>query len=523
MKRKGNLSEEVYKMRKLMGYDSKKDFDNVTSYDRLMEEKLVEKYLLSEQGGKGNVGGNIGLGITGKEKDEKASQEDITGLGMDAFAEDVKSAANKTPNSLKISDEIAKKISEGIVVRAQEKGSNMNKIFKKGLLNGTLNINRTTNFSNVKIDVLGNSMAPKDMLIGATVKSEEGVETPDIPVYDSTGKNILYKNPNPENIAYWILSQNVESFKKGEQQYYLTTVSYKGAEGKKVLSPAQKGFFMVVKGDAPGDSIVTVGVSKSESSSGSETPGSTKVNKVPVELEVEMGESFETDISNFSDPNGAINMLLTKIKEELNKKGFNDLEISDISVISSSSNFYGKVVDFTHDKSGNPVKSGINFNQQPTKTNNVNVDKNNLLAWQRGLRILTLLKGVNGTDLGGDLGKVSIVDSPTEKVEWRVTDTDGKPGKETGGQYAKIFIKGQAIKTSFTDIPPNVTSGTNEANLRQALIYVNSDDKGGGIRIASWFELYQGKYDKTGKFKPRSPGTFTGLPKWLDNIVYSNN
>jgi hypothetical protein len=49
MKRKGNLSEEVYKMRKLMGYDSKKDFDNVTSYDRLMEEKLVEKYLLSEQ------------------------------------------------------------------------------------------------------------------------------------------------------------------------------------------------------------------------------------------------------------------------------------------------------------------------------------------------------------------------------------------------------------------------------------------------------------------------------------------
>lgn len=49
MKRKLNLSEELYKMRKLMSYDSKKDFDNVTSYDRLMEEKLVEKYLLSEQ------------------------------------------------------------------------------------------------------------------------------------------------------------------------------------------------------------------------------------------------------------------------------------------------------------------------------------------------------------------------------------------------------------------------------------------------------------------------------------------
>ena len=49
MKRKGNLSEELYKMRKLMGYDSKEDSDNVTSLDRLVEEKMVEKYLLSEQ------------------------------------------------------------------------------------------------------------------------------------------------------------------------------------------------------------------------------------------------------------------------------------------------------------------------------------------------------------------------------------------------------------------------------------------------------------------------------------------
>jgi len=49
MKRKGNLSEELYKMKKLMGYDSKKDIDNVTSYDRPVEEKMIEKYLLSEQ------------------------------------------------------------------------------------------------------------------------------------------------------------------------------------------------------------------------------------------------------------------------------------------------------------------------------------------------------------------------------------------------------------------------------------------------------------------------------------------
>lgn len=49
MKRKGNLSEELFKMRKLMNFNPKDFKDNVTSYDRLMEEKMVEKYLLSEQ------------------------------------------------------------------------------------------------------------------------------------------------------------------------------------------------------------------------------------------------------------------------------------------------------------------------------------------------------------------------------------------------------------------------------------------------------------------------------------------
>lgn len=143
------------------------------------------------------------------------------------------------------------------------------------------------------------------------------------------------------------------------------------------------------------------------------------------------------------------------------------------------------------------------------------------MAWQRGLRILGLLKEVNGTDLGDDLGKVNISDSPTEKVEWRVTDTDGKPGIETGGQYAKIFIKGNAIRKEIIDTLPTVTPGENKGVLRQAIIYVDSSSLKGGIRIASWFSLYQGKYDKTGRFKPRTPGTFSGLPKWLDNIVYS--
>lgn len=46
---KRNLTEEIYRMRKLMGYDSKSDRENITSLDRLTEEKVVEKYFLNEQ------------------------------------------------------------------------------------------------------------------------------------------------------------------------------------------------------------------------------------------------------------------------------------------------------------------------------------------------------------------------------------------------------------------------------------------------------------------------------------------
>ena len=46
MKRKGNLSEELYNMRKLMNFNSEKFRSETTSLDRLVEEKMMEKYLL---------------------------------------------------------------------------------------------------------------------------------------------------------------------------------------------------------------------------------------------------------------------------------------------------------------------------------------------------------------------------------------------------------------------------------------------------------------------------------------------
>ena len=65
MKRKGNLSEELYKMRKLISYDSKEDRETVTSLDRLVEEAIRKNFLKEQdssvevsQSGKGKKSDN---------------------------------------------------------------------------------------------------------------------------------------------------------------------------------------------------------------------------------------------------------------------------------------------------------------------------------------------------------------------------------------------------------------------------------------------------------------------------------
>lgn len=48
---KNTLTEEIYRMRKLIGHDSNKYRENVTSFDKLLEEKMIKKYLLKEEDG----------------------------------------------------------------------------------------------------------------------------------------------------------------------------------------------------------------------------------------------------------------------------------------------------------------------------------------------------------------------------------------------------------------------------------------------------------------------------------------
>ena len=47
--KKQNLTEEIYRMRKLMNFDSKEYRDNTTSYDKLFEERLLTHRLIKEQ------------------------------------------------------------------------------------------------------------------------------------------------------------------------------------------------------------------------------------------------------------------------------------------------------------------------------------------------------------------------------------------------------------------------------------------------------------------------------------------
>lgn len=484
-----------------------------------VDEQSKDTGTLVNKGGRGDFVGDVGGRFTSRDKPQKGTEKDISNLTEDVFAKEILATfSSGGEGKLSITEEQAKEMSKAYVSKAQIKNSSTNKKFKEGLSNGQLNFKRTLpNKQKVNLNVFGEKVLANWSVSGISIKGKSGTETPEIPIYDSNMK-VIFKSTNPTELSNWVTNQNISLFKSGEQQYYLTTVNKVSGNWK----PSQQGFFMAVKGETLEDSIVTIGVGSAESTPGSETPLKVTEEKIPVELTVEMGESFKTDYDTFKDSKAARNMLLNKIKQELNKKDFINLDINDISVISSASNYYGKVVPFTHNKSGEPVRDGINFNQKPAKTNDEKVDKNNLLAWNRGLRILDLLKEINGSDLGDNLGKVNISDGTNKSVEWRVTDTGGDvdtPGKEGAGQYAKLFIKGVAIRPVRREKPGEKIPSSNKANLRQSIIYLDSSSSKGGIRIASWFDLRRAKYDKSGRKNRRMTGTFSGLPKWLEAII----
>ena len=460
-------------------------------------------------------------GISGSRRPKKAAQEDIQSMEYDKFKDEIKRVAKEGVPSMKLTDDQAEDLSMGIIKRAQVKGSEMNKKFIRGLVNNTLNIKKDSLLlAKVKLGV--SDLVASDVVNGVSiVNKEDDTSIPKILVYDSDGKTILESFDTGEEIVNWLIEKNIESFLKEEEQYYLTTFRRVGDDKVKYV---KNGLFMVVRGEVPNDGITFVSLKEDGGKEGEVIPGKTDVIYTPIDLEINMGQAFVTDKTNFKNYEEAKNLLLGEIKNVLREKDLTDLIIDDILVISSASNYYGGYVDPTHNVDGTKLKD-LDFNSKPKTTNDNNVDKNNLLAWNRGLRILSLLDDINNSNLEEPYGVVKINDEVTKTTEWRITDTGGsvdEPGHEGKGQYAKIFIKGRAVKEKPINTEPIPTPGKNQANLRQSIMYVDGDKPDSGIRFfTSLFGEKAKIVRRNGKVGLRRGNTFSGFPKWIENIFGS--
>jgi hypothetical protein len=210
-----NLNEELSRMRRLMEFNIGEH-----SHDVLAEQVIdqsIDTGTAANQGGRGTTRGNVGVGITGREKSEKASQEDISNLGEDVFSKEILEVfSSGGRGKLGITEEQAKEMSKAFVAKAQVKGSDTNKKFREGLLSGNLNFKRTLpNTQQVELDVLGQKVLANWSVNGAPIKGADGTETPEIPVYAKDGKTVLFKSSNPSEISNWVTNQNIALFKSG--------------------------------------------------------------------------------------------------------------------------------------------------------------------------------------------------------------------------------------------------------------------------------------------------------------------
>ena len=272
--------------------------------------------------------------------------------------------------------------------------------------------------------------------------------------------------------------------------------------------------------------IVGPSTERGGSTDGTSTPGGSE--KIPVDFTIRVSEPFTVESFDLQNPEQSKQILVDKINKQLTAKGINGLEISEINVISSASNSWGKKwVTPTH-KGNTPYKSGDtdlsgkqivnvsnNFNSKPSGTGNEG--KNNVLAWNRGGTIGNLVKSVHG---------VNGIDTQSAKIniQWRVTDTKGQTDEQLGkvglGQYAIIQIKGVGSKTEPT--LPEKTPGKTVGAMTQRMIYLTAMESKGGKRTIYWFSAHKSKYvGKGGKplAQPRTTGGMSGLPDWLDKII----
>lgn len=166
----------------------------------------------------------------------------------------------------------------------------------------------------------------------------------------------------------------------------------------------------------------------------------------------------------------AIESLINKLKDEVNSKGYSELVLDKIKIISSASNTYGGRVQETHNNSGEPIKK-FKFTEDPNtgitdhKAAKTPDGKNNKLAWLRGKNfsdeLMTRLKAE-------PLFKEKNIIFADPEIEWRITDTGGvidekrdKSKNPNPGQYVEVSIDGTKTNKSLDTIPGKEYPGKN--------------------------------------------------------------
>ena len=538
-----NLNEEIKRMRSLFNFKVGDNAHDVLS-EQNIHDSLIKEQQIEVNAKPGGLSGEIGLGIVRNEKGKKASNEDISNYGKESLGPDIKkiveSGTNRNKIDLSLSE--ANQISVALIDLALT-NKKVKRTFKIGLGNGSLTVRKVEPDSFVKVSVLGKNVSIGTLVRGITRGAKDTDEIPkNIILYVETADEGTAESFSTiSEMAEYITSENIKLFsqKKPTTQWYLSTWKPKtGGKSKGQPEAQSKGVYgnlIISKGPIAMFNGIPVLNMIAPSTKGGDYEGSTKKGKPEefnIELRINLTETFETGVSEFEGPDeDIITNIRNQINAQLHQKGFTNIVVDDVDILSSASNFWGDYVAPSHPIGSNtpysPGEKDLSGEIIPANNNNYTSapsgteakDKNNKLAWDRGQRFVALLNSIEGEE------SFSIND-PDYSVSWRVSDTKGendKPGCKIGhcGQFATIVLKGRASK--YLQTPDKKTPGSKYTHSAQYGLVLSAEKTPGGITLFSWFGARQSKYlDKNGDWKknPKTGRPFSGLPKWLDSIIY---
>ena len=525
MKRKSNLSEELFKMRKLMNFDSEKFREEKTSLDTLMEEKMVEKYLLSEQE---NSDQNL-VGVP---------WETITteGGAYITFPKKVKLTRNQLNKLLESKPDIfkaafRKAINDALGERgaASVSDENIDKLseFYMDMIKTDRSFNKDLRYSIFKrekdnepvmqfvIEEYPNNYEKRFKIQG------KGTEIPPIRLYPDkdTGKNngeTLEKSQNITDISKKINNENFNNI-GGEQK----VVNYYSA----ALSDGTKDQFLYLEPVGQNEFIIVSTPLESEGKEG-------KIIKTPpkykeYELDINWGDTFAAAITTntpleeiISTIMTQINQKIAEINQESESKGGTKVKFAGISsanIIGSATNAWdggrtwlppthnqgdafgasassgpsigndtdnnrsfaswAQTVDFT------VAPNGITGNNRGTQTTNADY------AWGRTQLVNRAIQTIN-TDEG--YGSNAVINS-----EWRITDTGGRLGPR--GQFVRTTI--MFVVSYKEPTPDKKTSGVNSGVIYNFKYGISTTKTSSGMDITKAFTLLSGeRVGRDGKF-----------------------